>query len=201
VHLYDNHQTVGDTISDLGGKLLTSQRELESGELVPEHEEFYQQYFTVRETPKRGQRITMNVEAVREHQNKYCGYCAILTNDVKDPVLALRIYRDKDVVEKCVGGLKNQLDMKRLRTHGRFSTDGRLLVQFIAVTLMSALRNKMRELKLDEKFTVRQLLADLDTLSEIRFSGRYGGLLTETTKAQRAMMESLGVPAETWLQE
>ena len=200
VHLYYNHQTVGDTISDFNSKLLTSQRELESGELVPEHEEFYQQYFTVRETPKRGRRVTVNVEAVKEHQNRYCGYYAILTNDVKDPVLALRIYRDKDVVEKCVGSLKNQLDMKRLRTHGRFSTDGRLLVQFITVTLMSALRNKMRELKLDEKFTVRQLLADLETLSEIGFSGRYGKLLTETTKAQRAMMEGLGVPAETWLQ-
>jgi len=73
--------------------------------------------------------------------------------------------------------------------------------RFIAVTLMSALWNKMRKLKLDEKFTVRQLLADLETLSEIRFSGRYRKLLTETTKAQRAIMENLGVPAETWLQK
>jgi transposase len=103
-------------------------------------------------------------------------------------------------VEKCFDDLKNQLDMKRLRAHGRFSTDGRLLVQFIAVTLMSALRNKMHELKLDENFTVRQLL-DLETLSQIRFSGRYGKLLTETTKVQRAMMEGLGVLAETWLQK
>jgi len=139
-------------ISDFNGKLLTSQWELESGELVPEHEEFYKWYFTVRETPKRGRLITINAEAVKEHQNKYCGYYTIFTNDVKDPVLALRIYRDKDAVEKCVGGLKNQLDMKRLRTHGRFS-------------------------------------------------GRYGKLLTETIKVQREMMESLGVPAETWLQK
>lgn len=91
---------------------------------------------------------------------------------MKDP--ALRIYRDKDAMEKCVGGLKNQLDMKCLRMHGRFSTDGRLLVPFIAVTLMSVLWNKMGELKLDEKFTVRQLLVDLETLSEVKFSGRYG---------------------------
>jgi hypothetical protein len=125
---------------------------LSQGELVPEHEEFYKWYFTVRETPKRGRLITINVEAAKEHQNKYCGYYAILTNDVKDPVLALRIYRDKDAVEKCFDDLKNQLDMKRLRTHGRFS-------------------------------------------------GRYGKLLTETIKVQREMMESLGVPAETWLQK
>jgi len=104
-------------------------------------------------------------------------------------------------VEKCFDDLKNQLDMKRLRAHGRFSTDGRLLVQFIAVTLMSALRNKMHELKLDENFTMRQLLVDPETLSQIRFSGRYGKLLTETTKVQRAMMEGLGVLAETWLQK
>ena len=100
-------------------------------------------------------------------------------------------------MEKCFDDLKNQLDMKRLRVHGRFSTDGRLLVQFIAVTLMSALRNKMHELKLDENFTMGQLLVDLDTLSQITFSDRYGKLLTETTKVQRAIMEGLGVLAET----
>jgi len=66
---------------------------------------------------------------------------------------------------------------------------------------MSALRNKMLELKLDESFTVRQLLTDLETLSEIRFAGRYGKLLTETTKVQHEIMESLGVPAETRLQK
>lgn len=66
---------------------------------------------------------------------------------------------------------------------------------------MSALRDKMHELKLDENFTVRQLLADLKTLSEIRFPSRYGRPLTETTKAQRGITESLGVAEETWLQE
>ena len=65
---------MGDALSEFNGKLLTSQRERESGELVPEHEEFYQQYFTVRETLKRGCRVTVNVEAVKEHQNRYCGY-------------------------------------------------------------------------------------------------------------------------------
>lgn len=45
------------------------------------------------------------------------------------------------------------------------------------------LRNKTREVELDEKFTVRQLSADPETLSEIRLLGRYGKLLTETTFA------------------
>lgn len=62
-------------------------------------------------------------------------------------------------------------------------------------------KDLLLDVMLDEKFTVRQLLVDLETISEIRFSGRYGKLLTETTKAPRAMMESLGVPAETWLQK
>ena len=41
----------------------------------------------------------------------------LATNDIKDPVEALEIYRMKDTVEKHFDDLKNDLDMKRLRIH------------------------------------------------------------------------------------
>ena len=53
------------------------------------------------------------------------------------PLEALRVYRDKDVVEKCFDDLKNLLDMRRLRMHSIETVDGRLFVQFIALILMS----------------------------------------------------------------
>ncbi|RDI91906.1 hypothetical protein Q502_10610, partial [Mesotoga sp. Brook.08.YT.4.2.5.2.] len=52
---------------------------------------------------------------------------------IKDPVEALRVYRNKDTIEKSFDDLKNQLDMKRLRIHSAASMDGRLFVQFIAL--------------------------------------------------------------------
>ena len=99
-----------------------------------------------------------NTEAVSQHIKRYTGFQALLSNRVKDPVEALRRYRDKDVVEKSFDDLKNQLDMKRLRMHSSKATDGRLFVQFIALILMSGLRKEMRKSKLIKNYTVRELL-------------------------------------------
>jgi transposase len=65
-----------------------------------------------------------------------------LSNDIKDPVEALRVYRNRDSVEKAFDDLKNQLDMKRLRIHNSVAMDGRIFVQFISLIYMSALRKK-----------------------------------------------------------
>jgi transposase len=89
-------------------------------------------------------------------------------------VETLRVYRNKDIVEKCFDDLKNQLDMKRLRIHSSASMDGRLFVQFIALIFMSALRKKMRETGLIDKYTVRELLLEMETLTLVHYSGKYG---------------------------
>jgi len=118
---------------------------------------------------------------------------ALPTNDIKDQVEALRVNRDKDYVEKCFDDLKNQLDIKRLRIHTSSTLDGRLFVQFID---MSALRKKMRDAGLIEKYTVRELLLEMETLIQVRYSGKYGHILTEVTKPQRQIMKSLEVDPE-----
>jgi transposase len=100
-------------------------------------------------------------------------------------------------VEKCFDDLKNQLDMKRLRIHSSASMDGRLFVQFIALIFMSALRKKMRNTGLIEKYTTRELLLEMETLTKVRYSGKYGHILTEVTKPQRHILESLGINLET----
>ncbi len=141
--------------------------------------------------------MLFNKEAIQKYCNRYAGFYVLLTNDIKDPVEALRVYRDKDYVEKCFDDLKNQLDMKRLRIHTSSTMDGRLFIQFIALIYLSALRKKMRDTGLTEKYTVRELLLEMETLTQIRYSGKYGHILTEITKPQRQIMESLGIDPKT----
>jgi len=171
--------------------------ELETGRLVKEHEEAYKTFFTVKETPVRGRKVLFKHEAIQQYRNRYAGFYALLTNDLKDPVEALQVYRNKDNVEKCFDDLKNQLDMKRLRIHSSPAMDGRLFVQFIALIYMSALRKKMRDTGLLEKYTVRELLLEMETLTQVRYSGKYGHILTEITKPQRHILESLEVDLQT----
>lgn len=133
------------------------------------------------------------MEAVSQHIKRYAGFQALLSNRIKDPVEALRIYRDKDKVEKSFDDLKNQLDMKRLCTHSSKATDGRLLVQFIALILMSALRKEMRQSRLIKDYTVGELLKEMQTLTKITYSGRYGYILTEVTKPQKEILSKLKI--------
>jgi transposase len=105
----------------------------------------------------------------------------------------MRVYRDKDAVEKCFDDLKNSLDMKRLRMHTSATVDGRLFVQFIALILISAIRKEMRSSELIEKYTVRELLQEMKTLTKVKYSGKYGHILTEVTKAQRDILKALDI--------
>lgn len=54
--------------------------------------------------------------------------------------------------------------MKRLRIHTSAAMDARIFVQFIALIHMSALREKMRDTGLIDKYSVRELLPEMVTL-------------------------------------
>lgn len=197
LHLYYNAHAAADAVDGFTSELLTYKAELEAGTPIEGHEEAYKTFFIIHETPKRGRKVLYNNEAINEYRKQYAGFFAILTNDMKDPVKTLMVYRNKDVVEKCFDDLKNQLDMKRLRIHSSATMAGRFFIQFIALIYMSALRRKMRKADLIDKFTVRELLEEMEPLTRINFSGKYGHLLTEVSKTQRQIMNSLGVAFPT----
>ena len=166
---------------------------LESEKPVKDHQEAYDAFFVIKTTLKRGTQVSYNTQAVNQYIKRYVGFQALLTNSIKNPVESLQIYRDKDVVEKCFDDLKNQLDMKRLRMHSSATVDGRLFVQFIALIYVSALRREMRKSTLIERYTVRELLQEMDTLTKVKYSGKYGHILTEVTKPQREILEGLNI--------
>lgn len=197
VHLYYNSFIAASTFNDFTEELLVCKQELETGNLVIAHEDMYKTFFTIKETPVRGRKVLFNNEVIEKYRNRYTGFYVILTNDIKNPIEALRVYRDKDAIEKCFDDLKNQLDMKRLRVQSSAAMDGRLFVQFIALILVSALRKKMRDTGLIEKYTPRELLMEMETLTQIRYSGRYGQILTEITKPQKEILENLKVSVQT----
>ena len=197
LHLYYNAYAKAKEVDQFNEKLVLHKAELEEDKLVKKHQEAYDTFFIIRTTPKRGTVVSYNKEAINKYIKKYAGFYVLLTNSIKDPVKALRVYRDKDKVEKCFDDLKNQLDMKRLRMHHSVTVDGRLFVQFIALILMSALRDKMRKSGLTAKYTVRGLLLEMETLTKVKYSGKYGHILTEVTKAQRELLGKLGIDLPT----
>lgn len=194
LHLYYNAHARAMALDQFNEELVEYKSELESGQLVAEHEEAYNKFFIVKSTPKRGRTVSYNDQCIEQYISRYVGFQAMLSSSIKDPLEALRVYRDKDVIEKSFDDLKNQLDMNRLRMHKATTFDGRLFVQFIALIYMSALRKEMRKSDLIERYTVRELLQEMETLTKVKYSGKYSHILTETSKSQRNILNKLAIP-------
>ena len=193
LHLYYNAKSHAKDVDMFNGELLEYKQELESGKPLKEHQKAYDDFFIQKKTPKRGLQVSYNTEAISQHISRYAGFQGLLSNGIKDPIDAMRVYRDKDAVEKCFDDLKNSLDMKRLRMHQSSTVYGRLFIQFIALILISALRQKMRTSGLIEKYTIHELLREMETIVKVQYSGRYGHILTEVTKVQRDILKVLDV--------
>ena len=194
LHLFYNASNRARAIDSFNKALVEYRQELESGHPLAALQKAYDEFFIVKTTPKRGMKVSFNTEAINRHISRYAGFQALLSSGIKDPLEALRVYRDKDSVEKCFDDLKNSLDMKRLRMHTSSTVDGRLFVQFIALILISALRKQMRDSGLIEHYTVRELLREMETLTKVNYSGKYGHILTELTKPQRQILTALDIP-------
>src|SRR5665647_1634719 len=193
VHVYYNAHAAASAFDKFTEELLTYKEELESGYLTKSHEEYYKRYFITTETQKRGRKIQYNNEAIQKHRNRYAGFFVLLSNATKDAMEALKIYRNKDVIENSFDDLKNQLDMKRLRVQNSQTMDGRLFVQFLALIYINAIREKINSKKELENYTVREVLEEMDTLTKITYSGRYGSIISEITKKQRIIMENFSI--------
>ncbi|MCG2760781.1 MAG: IS1634 family transposase [Candidatus Delongbacteria bacterium] len=193
LHIYYNAQQAAEGFDKFTRELLQYKQELESGKKVKFHEEHYERFFTVKETPKRGLSVSFNDAAIQKYRKRYAGFFCILSTSVKEPMEALRIYRAKDVVENSFDDLKNQLDMKRLRMHSSAAMDSRMFLQFIALIFICQIRNTIQDDKTLRNLTVREVIENMETMVQITYSGRYGRLYTETSPIQRKIIEAFGL--------
>jgi transposase len=130
-------------------------------------------------------------EAIRERKKDF-GYFALLSNGVKDPVSAIQIYWNKDLIEKSFGNLKERLDMRRMPVASEENFEGKLFIQFIALMYLSYIKKQMDEHGLFKNFTMQTLLDELDIIETYHYPG-YERHISERTSIAlyRAMDVSL----------
>jgi transposase len=194
LHLYYNATNRARAVDDFNEALYEYRQEVESGKPVAEHQKAYDEFLVVKTTSKRGVSVSFNAEAINCHISRYAGFQALLSMGINDPVEAMRVYRDRDAVEESFDDLMNSLDMKKLEMHSGETIKGRLFVQFIALTLFIALRKQMRDTGLIEKYTVQELLGEMESLARINYSGNYGHILTGVTESQKDILKALDMP-------
>ena len=197
LHIFYNAEHAAKEFDRFTRKLIAYRDELLEGKVNKKHEDFYRRYLIVKETPKRGLKITFNDEEIQKYRKRYSGFFCILSNKIKTAEDALDVYRTKDVVENSFDDLKNHLDMKRIRVHTAAAMDCRLFLQFLALIYISSIRNTIQA---DEKLkylTAREVMEEMETLTKIKYSNRYGQIFTETTPIHRQIMKAFKVKLPT----
>jgi len=69
--------------------------------------------------------------------------------------MALEIYRNKDVVEKAFGNIKERLNGKRMLVCSDASLEGKLFVEFIALIYLSYIKKQMSGKNLFKQYTIQ----------------------------------------------
>jgi len=191
VHIYYNDQLATDAKIRFNKMLDTLEEEILSGKRNESREKSYTKYYDITETPVRGIRITPKQPAINAARKNF-GFFVLLSNSVKDPAEALKIYRAKDMIEKSFNDLKDRLNMRRTSVSSEENLDGKLFLQFVALIYLSYIKQAMDKAGLFKHYTMQELFDELDVIELFQQPGSaayYG----EITDKQKNLYLALGV--------
>jgi len=171
IHFYYNIDRAAEDKKDFDRRLMALKNEIVSGKPVSEHEKLYKKYFDVKSTPVRGIRVTVKEDAVKEAK-RYFGFFALLSNEKMNSIAALVLYRNKDLVEKAFGNIKERLNFRRTLVSSEQSLNGKLFVEFVALIYLSYINKQMQDARLYKFHTLAGLLDKLDVIECFEHQGR-----------------------------
>ena len=191
IHIYYNDQHATDDKTRFNKRLDAMEDDIREWKMGPEREKECRKYYEIKRTPARGVSFSPKQDAIDDARKNF-GFFVLLSNGVKDPVEALRIYRSKDMIEKAFNDLKDRLNMRRTSVSSEESLEGKLFIQFVALMYISYVKYAMDAAGLFKNKTMQELFDDLDVIEKYQSPGgsaRYG----EITNKQRKLYEAIGV--------
>jgi len=190
LHYYFSLDKAAEDEKAFDKQLVALRQELLSGNRLPKHERLYQKYFEVTSTPKRGVKVRVKQEVI-EHTKRYYGFFVLFTNQAMSAITALELYRNKDLVEKAFGDLKERLNMRRTLVSSEQSLDGKLFVEFVALIYLSYIKKKMQESNMFKQYTLQEMLDKLDVIECFHTVG-HEPYVGEVLEKQKMIYANLG---------
>jgi hypothetical protein len=188
LHLYYLPERVAKDEEEMGQLLSCLFGELQSGNRKEGHEALYERYFK----RIRGGSYVGRDEVIKAERERF-GYFALLSNDATLTARgALTVYRNKDMIEKAFGDIKERLDFRTPKVENSETLRGKLCAVFVSLILASELRRRMDEAKLYGRYTLQGLLDELEAIERYECEGHRPRVLT-VTKKQRELYEALNV--------
>jgi len=192
-HVYYNARKAHGIREDLYAHVATLKEQAQQRPEKYANNPDYTKYLTIAQCSEKessGYTVSLREEVV-EAELETAGWLIVISNCIADAKEAIKIYREKDIVEKGFLRLKNNLDLGRIRVHGETSMQNKVFIGFISLILLSGIHNVMMENKLYEKMTMKKLIL---TLSKLKLQVVNGvRVLFPLSKDQRGIYEAFGM--------
>lgn len=190
VHLYYSEQLELDDKIAFTKRLDLLEEELYANKRVHSHETLYETYFDLRQSSARKISITLKQDAIDAEQKNF-GYFSLISNDIKDPVEALEVYRSRALIEEAFSNLKERLNMKGTLVSYEKNLEGKLFIQFVAHMFVAAIDKTMKDKDLYRSYSMTDLLDTLDVLKQCQIPGNQS-YVEEVTEEQRELYAHFG---------
>jgi transposase len=198
LHFYYNDQRASDEKNSLNTLLEKLEEELMCDKIDPKNEKLYLQYFTItqiEDTTQDGKItikkiISLNEDAITTKIKNF-GYFVLMSNSISSAKEAIRIYRSKDLIKKGYGNFKNRLSIKGTLVSSEESLDGKIFVQFVALILVSFIKQQMDKYNLFKQYTFQEAIDELDTIERLTLPNNT--IISEVTKKQQELYKLFGV--------
>jgi transposase len=155
----------------------------------------YKNYFVIDEKVQNSLVFELDTDKVDEKLER-AGYFILLSSK---PELTsgevLKIYRNRDVIEKNFDQFKNRLDFKRMRTHWKKTMEGKMFIGFLALILRSYMSRMIKNDSQTKHLTFDKILIELRKIKSVTLSDMRE-MLIPLTKLQKTILSILGVSLE-----
>jgi len=196
LHLFYDVDRAAEDRKSLDRRLFVMRDELLSGRLDLAHAGGYRKYFFVEKLVGGGVRVVVNDEAVLVARRCF-GFFALLSSECRDAVVALELYRNRDLVEKAFGNVKDKLSFCRMLVSSEQSLDGKLFVCYVGLIFLSYIKKCMVDAGLFEYYTLQGVLDCLDVIE--CFESGESLKVGEMTEKQVQLYKALDVEPPTSL--
>ncbi len=156
---------------------------------------FAEKYIIVKETPKRGRKVSITRKAVDAFISGQSCCWVIISNCEKNAAKALSAYRQRNEVELLFDDFKNSLTGDRTRCHNDSTFFGRIFLLIISVIVSVRLRAMVNAIpgKNRKWWNWKEFLRHSSTYGKCSFSHKYKDVYTAPTKGQRMIFNALNI--------
>jgi transposase len=153
----------------------------------------YRYALTFRKSSKQpnGYIIKKNNDSYKDFRTRD-GWFILISNCEKDPIQTLKIYRNRDVVEKAFDLIKHFLRKKRTYVHNDECYENTILITFICMVLISIIHNVMTENDLYKNKTMEEFLLELSSHKAVIIDNNY--IIDPLTKTLKNYFDLFNCP-------